>query len=326
MKLRPFLGLFALVALSPAVALAGEGVVKAAEPAADASKNDEAPAAAADKPADEADADKADKKDGDKKEDGDEATEEEAKTGSNIIKVGIGGMFMGGANFLDKPSDQTIGGRTGAAADPKYPGFAGSSIGGGGFIDVRFIDYIGFEFGVLHMTDKGNAELTITNLANGAQATFDVKLSQPALHMPLLLKAAIPGVIAQPTFFVGPEFVVPLASCKDDDPTRKDKAECQAEVVSTNGGGTLGTKYGIVNNNYISVMFGLGAEFKLPIPKVDIRLPLTLRGAVNPGVSSKRDDRELNDVDAQSGVINRVEYRSEWKFEAYASLGASIHF
>ncbi|MBM4357512.1 MAG: hypothetical protein FJ096_05305 [Deltaproteobacteria bacterium] len=319
MKLHPFLGVLALVTLSPALALAEEGGDKAADPAkkdgAAASEGAKAP----DEKTDEA-------KSTDPSKAGDDTANEESKTGANIIKVGLGGLFLGGANFLDKPSDQSIGGRTGAAADPKYPGFAGSSFGGGGFIDVRFIDYVGFEFGVVQMTDKGNAELTITNLGNGAQATFDVKLSQPALHMPLLLKVAIPGVIAQPIFFVGPEFVVPLASCRDDDATRKDKPECQAEVVSTSGGGSLGTKYGIVNNNYISVMFGLGAEFKLPIPKVDVRLPLTLRGAVNSGVSSKRDDRELNDVDAVSGVINRVEYRSEWKFEAYGSLGASIHF
>lgn len=314
MKLRPFLGVLLAFGLSSVSAYAEEGE----GPKTDADGADSAATENADgvKEVGKASADTKPAEDGD--------AEEAEEAGSKIIKVGVGALFMGGANFLDKPSDQSIGGRTGAAADPKYPGFAGSSFGGGGFIDVRFIDYIGFEFGVMHMTDKGKAELTITNLGNGAQATFDVNLSQPALHMPLLLKAAVPGVIAQPIFFVGPEFVIPLASCKDDDPTRKDKPECQAEVVSTNGAGSLGTQYGIVNSNYVSVMFGLGAEFKLPIPKVDVRIPLTLRGAVNPGVSSKRDERELNEI--AGNVITRVEYRSEWKFEAYGTLGASIHF
>ena len=317
MKLRPFLGVLLAFGLSSVSAYAEEGE----GPKTDADSADGADSAATEN----ADAAKEVGKTSLESKPAEEGDAEEAEeAGSKIIKVGVGALFMGGANFLDKPSDQSIGGRTGAAADPKYPGFAGSSIGGGGFVDVRFIDYIGFEFGVMHMTDKGKAELTITNLGNGAQATFDVNLSQPALHMPLLLKAAVPGVIAQPIFFVGPEFVIPLASCKDDDPTRKDKPECQAEVVSTSGGGSLGTQYGIVNSNYIGVMFGLGAEFKLPIPKVDVRIPLTLRGAINPGVSSKRDDRELNEI--AGNVITRVEYRSEWKFEAYGTLGASIHF
>ena len=246
----------------------------------------------------------------------------EPKT-SPIVSVGIGAQFMGGANFLDKPDDQTIDGQN---RDPQYPGFAGSSIGGGGFIDVRFIDYVGFEFGVLQMTDKGSAELTITERSSGSQARFDVNLKQSALHMPLLLKAAVPGVIAQPLFFVGPEFVVPLANCKSDNADRATNPECQAEVVSKTGGSTLGTKYGIITQNSINVMFGLGAEFKLPIPKVDIRIPLTMRGSINPGVSSKRVDRETDTLNAMGTLLERVDYVTNWKFAAYANIGMSVHF
>jgi hypothetical protein len=325
MKLRPFLGVLAVMGLSSVSAFAGEpankkedgGIVKASGKDAEAEPGAEGEASAADSKGPEGDA-PAGKPEGDASEiDG-----TPAGSGSRIVSVGIGGLFMGGANFFDKPGDQTINGQN---RDSKYPGFAGSSIGGGGYVDVRFIDYVGFEFGVLHMTDKGTADLTITDLTSGAQANFKVNLSQPALHMPLLLKAAVPGVIAQPVFFVGPEFVIPLASCKADATDRATKDECQAEVVSTSGNASLGTKYGIITQNSVNVMFGLGAEFKLPIPKVDIRIPLTLRGSINPGVSDKRDDREKDTVNA-NGSLERVDYVTNWKFAAYGNIGAAIHF
>ena len=325
MKLRPVLGVVAVLGLSSGAAFAGDGdgVVKA-KPAETAPS---APAKKDENHASENTLDTTAEKTSEKTsenageltaEAGDAAPEEK---GNRIVSVGIGAQFMGGANFFDKPDDQSI---NGVNSDPKYPGFAGSSIGGGGFIDVRFIDYIGFEFGVLHMTDKGSAEITITELASGTQSNFDINLKQNALHMPLLLKASVPGVLAQPVFFVGPEFVGPLPACKVDSADRATKPECQAEVVATTPGASLGTKYGIITQNSVNVMFGLGAEFKLPIPNVDIRIPLTFRGAFNPGVSSKRDDREKDTV--TGNLLERVDYVTNWKFAVYGNIGTSIHF
>ncbi len=238
------------------------------------------------------------------------------------VTVGIGGMFQAGGNFLDKPDDQTIqlaNGKT--AADPEYPGFAGLTLGGGGFVDVRFIKYVGIEFGVLYTSDKGEAELKITNAGN--EAKFDITISHNAIHMPLLVKGVIPGAVAQPMLFVGPEFVVPLGDGGD--------AECEQTSPPAANCNSLGTKYMMLDTpTYIMVTFGLGVEFKLPLPVVDIRIPLTLRGSIDPGVPETRQHTDTQDGRAKytinGNAIEKVEYKTEWKFQAAATLGTSIHF
>ncbi len=241
------------------------------------------------------------------------------------VTVGVGAQFQAGGNFFDKPSDQTI---NGTPTDPEYPGFAGLTLGGGGYVDVRFIEYVGIEFGVLYTSDKGSAELTITDTSPGAgagQSKFDIKIKQNAIHMPLLVKGVIPGKIAQPMLFIGPEFVVPVTKC-DTGVSGTDFPQCRAEVTRTSGNLNLATDYFINTKKYVMVAFGLGVEFKLPIPKVDIRIPLTLRGAVNPSVSSKRTERENDTFDSSGKALVRVEYITNWKFEANANIGLGIHF
>jgi hypothetical protein len=67
--------------------------------------------------------------------------------------------------------------------------------------------------------------------------------------------------------------------------------------------------------------FGAGVEIKLPVPVLDLRIPIGLRGSYAPGVSSKFSDRTQVNVATMTAV-----YRSEWKFAAAATLGAALYF
>ncbi len=261
-----------------------------------------------------------------------------------IVTVGVGAQFNGGGNFFDKPADQQVHGFD--VNDPninEYPGFAGVAIGGGGFVDVRFIEIVGFEFGVLYQSDKGTASITRQTVGSNDQTKFDITIKHNAVHMPLLIKGVIPGKIAQPFLFVGPEFVVPTTNC----PTgisANDKPDChlsedQGNVKRLQGTLPLGSDLYIQTKKYVMVTFGLGVEFKLPIPQVDMRIPLSLRGSVTPSASGRRDPgdgtgREVDTCSAGAGgscaapnaIITRTEYYTNWKFQASANLGISFHF
>ncbi|MFP6683625.1 MAG: outer membrane beta-barrel protein [Polyangiaceae bacterium] len=232
-----------------------------------------------------------------------------------FVTFGVGFIGQAGGNFLDKPDDQTIQGRV---VTPEYPGFAGLMTGVGGFIDIRFIDYVGIELDVYSASHKGSADFTVYNKTTDTESSHDVEISNSALHIPLLIKGAIPGEIVTPVLFVGPEFVLPGDS----------------EIAVTPAMGGSGANFGVVADleSYTVVTFGLGMEFNLPIPGdvVGVRIPLTLRGSVDPGSPNTREERS-SIYDVQTGADGRVtayteDYKNRWKFQALATLGASVHF
>ena len=67
--------------------------------------------------------------------------------------------------------------------------------------------------------------------------------------------------------------------------------------------------------------FGLGMEIKLPVPKADIRIPLTLRGSYNPGVEAKAIDR----LDG-TPTASKATFKTEWQWNAAATLGVAYYF
>ena len=107
----------------------------------------------------------------------------------DFMTFGIGAMGVAGANFLDKPGDQTVGGRD-FPEDSQYPGFAGVALGGGLMFEVRFLGYVGLELDVLFQSDRGTADLeSTTRDANGniiSREEFTIKIGHRATHLPLL--------------------------------------------------------------------------------------------------------------------------------------------
>jgi hypothetical protein len=148
-----------------------------------------------------------------------------------------------------------------------------------------------------------------TTGANVLKGDFTVEIRQKAIHMPLLFKGAIPGRIVTPVLFLGPEFVFP--------------SSVSSEIISGAVPSFHMVKYAAADpGSYTAFIFGLGLEFNLPIPYVDVRIPFNLRGTVNPGVSDKRTERETR---TGSNPVE-VAFSTEWKFQAVGNIGLAVHF
>ncbi|MEQ9320936.1 MAG: hypothetical protein RIF41_17370 [Polyangiaceae bacterium] len=241
----------------------------------------------------------------------DEAGEDFQWHALDFMTFGIGAMGVAGANFLDKPGDQTVGGRD-FPEDSQYPGFAGVALGGGLMFEVRFLGYVGLELDVLFQSDRGTADLeSTTRDANGNiinREEFTIKIGHRATHLPLLIKGALPGKFVTPVVFLGPEFVIP------------GDAECEERCTNN----PSGTRYGAFSESYTAFAFGLGLEVNLPIPKADIRIPLSLRGNYVPSVAGTRDER-ANHTDNGTNLTSE-EFSTKWKFQAAGTFGAAWHF
>ncbi len=216
--------------------------------------------------------------------------------------------FTGGAGIaiLDKPDDQTIQTKS---FQPDYPGFVGLATGVGLALELRFLGYFGVEMNVLYASESGSADLTVTDLGTNTSTQFEVDIGHGAVHVPLLLKGAVPGKVATPFFMLGPEFVIP-----NDD----------ADVELT-GINTTATTYSAYTKNYTMFAFGFGLEFNLPTPKVDMRIPLSIRGAYNPGVKNRREDRTRWKPDA-GPPLTEESFATVWQYTVRAQLGLSVNF
>jgi hypothetical protein len=207
------------------------------------------------------------------------------------VQLGAGLIGLAGGNFQSKPDR--------GPADPDVnPGFGGLTIGGGLLLDARFIDLIGLEVDVIRSSDHGKGTVTF----NGVDTK--VTIGQGAWHIPILAKLTFPSPIVAPTIFLGPEIVAPSSG------------KTSVEVALP--GVTLPPPPEKADT-YVELTFGAGVEIKLPLPVIDLRIPIQLRGSYTPSVSSKFADR--------TPIINGVlGYRSEWQFAAVATLGAAIYF
>lgn len=211
--------------------------------------------------------------------------------------VDLGAGIIGGVGVegLGKPSSSIYQTSSGALYDTSYPGFVGVSGGAGIMLDARVIKFLGLEVDFLRMADKGSGDIK----AGGQNVS--VTIGQPALHIPVLAKLALPSGLLRPFAVVGPEFVFPGKS---------DLSMSPSGVITG-----AGTSYA---ENYTMFAFGFGCE--LVIPAVDIRVPLTLRGAINPSTSSSIQDRVRIDAGPS------VSFRSEWQYQAVATLGVAYYF
>jgi len=162
---------------------------------------------------------------------------------------------------------------------------------------------------VLYAAERGSADLSVTDFAAMSSTQFEVEIGHGAVHVPLLFKAALPGKTATPFLLVGPEFVMP-----------NDEAD-----VTITGTNTTPTSYTAFTESYTMVAFGLGIEFNLPTPKVDMRIPLSLRGGYNPGVSNRRDERTR--WQPESGPpLTEESFSTAWQYTIRAQLGLTVNF
>ena len=248
--------------------------------------------------------------------------EEEAEAGEELeyFEVGIGVFWVPiNANFIDEPTGQDI--RLAAQEGestvvPDYPGFAGvtGATGFGFQIDVRIIEYIGLELNLFHTTDRGSADITLygADVPGGEKRPheFTLEIRHDAWHIPLLLKGVLVGEVVQPSLFVGPEFVI--------------VGNAEAEVTAGENPYTS-TTFEANAHHYMFITFGIGLEFKLPIPAVDVRIPLNLRAGINPDTPGDRYALE-KDYGTSINELSKVVYHTAFQYEALITLGASMHF
>jgi hypothetical protein len=207
---------------------------------------------------------------------------------AHAVEFGAGLIGVAGGNFQDKPD------RTGLQPDIN-PGFGGLTIGGGLMLDLRFIELIGLEVDVIRSGDHGTGTVSFNGYHN------KVTIGQGAWHVPILAKVTIPSPVVAPAFFIGPEIVAPSAASTSVDPPLLAAAFTQKA------------------DTYVMLTLGAGVEIKLPLPVLDLRIPIGLRGSYAPGVSS-------NFADRTSTNGTSIVYRSEWKFAVNATLGAALYF
>jgi hypothetical protein len=84
------------------------------------------------------------------------------------------------------------------------------------------------------------------------------------------------------------------------------------------------TVFGAKADKYTMLCVGLGLEIKLPIPAIDLRIPISLRFSWNPGTSDKVSERA--DFQLNGATITGVTFKSEWQYQALLTAGAAIYF
>lgn len=230
-----------------------------------------------------------------------------------IRHVEIGVTLLGFVNgsFLDEPSDKD---KTATLSDGSevvllYPGFGGVGGGGGLTVNAMWRGIVGLETGALFVFEQGAGTLNI-----GGTLEVDYTLGQNAVHVPLLLKVAAPLQTMRPFGYFGIEW----AFVSDAEVQKRDPDSAAASAL-----------VGVEADDYWLLAFGAGFEFMIPAG-VDLRIPLTFRGAWNPNVGDKASDR-MRTVPEDCGSrstspCTQFVYSTEWQYQAAVSLGLAYYF
>ena len=222
------------------------------------------------------------------------------------MTFGVGFTGGAGAAFTGKPDNQSV---RGGELRPEYPGFAGVATAFGPFLELRFFGYVGLELDILFASEQGSATMSVENISTAELTEFDIKIGHSSLNLALLFKVAIPSESVSPVAFIGPLFVSP-----GDEP----------DFAITSGTNASPIEYGAFSRPYTMLCFGLGAEINLPVEAVDLRIPLTLRGAVNPGLSQLREERVR--FEPTDGIPTKEIFKTEFQYTVGAQLGLAAHF
>lgn len=231
-----------------------------------------------------------------------EATDWEGEV-SREWEVGISVLGFVNGSFMTELSDSDKLRTTpnGGKRLTLYPGFGGVGGGGGLTVSGMWRGIVGLELGFFYSLDQGSGDLTL-----GA-AKIDFTLSQEAFHLPIVLKVAAPVKPVRPFVFFGPEFVFP----------GEPDAETDSGLIQ------LVEPIAATADNYLTLAFGLGFEFMLPVEGADVRIPLVLRGAWNPSAGDTIDDRI--DVDG-CGADDICTFKTEWEWQTEVALGVAYYF
>jgi hypothetical protein len=168
-------------------------------------------------------------------------------------------------------------------------------------LDGRILDgLLGLELDVIRSNDKGSGTVNFSGLGE----TISVKqtIGQAAWHLPLLAKITFPSPLIAPMIFLGPEFVFPGSG----------SSETSVPVI--------GVDLRAHADHYVMITAGGGVEIKLPLPVIDLRIPVGIRASFNPSVPSGFNDR------VKTSGTDTVTYYSAWKYAVNFTAGAALYF
>jgi len=212
-----------------------------------------------------------------------------------VAQAGAGLHAHFGGTFMSQPLEADVDGYL--VPSQGWGGFGG---GGGLALEGRFFGFAGVELDIIRRHDVARSTFTL------GSADLPFQVSQNAWHIPLLVKFVMPTGAVRPNIFGGGQFVIP------GDATTTQPSGLETELSATSA-------------PYKAWAFGFGLEV---VPKglpIDLRFPISFRGAYNTGIGTGADDRADYTV-ASNGLLEAIDYRSVWQWHAGVTLGASVFF
>jgi hypothetical protein len=213
------------------------------------------------------------------------------------VKVGIGGIAQAGGAFMTQPEDRSL---LGASELAPFSAMAGFSPGMGVSLDVRAFNRIGLEVNAIRSIDTGLSHYTV----NDVEVPF--RVTQPSVHVPVLLKLSSAAPVFRPNLQVGAQFIVPL--------------ETQLTVD-----GDLPFDLAASADPYMVWVVGLGAEIKLPFKGADIRLPIAARAGFNTPYGRSAAERAIYALDAE-GYVSSMDMDSAWQYHGSVTAGLTWYW
>jgi hypothetical protein len=271
----------------------------------------------------------------------------------DVVAVGVGllGHLGGAASTGLGPSDVTkaaMNGPMGSDLTKAGPSFGGAYGGIGAMAELRLIKMLGIEVDYTRtlVTASGKVPLgaAFPNPTGGpGLPDVDLTFQQWQHQIAILGKFALATPLIAPFIAVGPEFVFP------DDASKS----CMAGGMLQPGACPISVKPTVPGVNItahassFTMLTGVvGLELKLPIPKIDIRIPVAARFSYNlstpdnPAVCGSINGMQL-DASVPTGGNCRlqftgtlsqstqnlvIDYRTEWKYMVGGQVGLAVYF
>lgn len=217
-----------------------------------------------------------------------------APASDSPVEVGVGLALQSGIAWSDSPSPSTFAlPRSGDTATQES--LSGFALSGGLLAEARFLTLVGLQVGAFYARDRLGG-----NLRRSGQ-TIPIDMGQDALHVPILLKGIWPRGFVSPFAVAGAEYVLPTLPSAESEPRGAQPAAATA-------------------NPYWNLVFGAGAELRTPIEGWDLRVPLGVRFAVQPGLGGALEDRVR--VLPSDALI----YTSTPRYDLQLTAGALLFF
>lgn len=227
------------------------------------------------------------------------------------LGVGVkGGMNGSVANGVEEGDSFTVDGNQFAINQGPdiYPMFG---VGGavGPVIEVRALDIVGLEIGLLTSWDNGSGFEDKNAVGGGTIGRIDQKQTTRSLRLPISAKASVPGFV-RPTFGLGVELVF----------QGKSELRYSSDNILINqvpdGYQFSGATYNIEPSTYATFLFSFALEFDI----MNFRIPIELRGNLNTGFKRDLEPRLAN----ATGGPGNFTLTYDGKYQAHFALFTGV--